>query len=131
MRSATGVPLHDALMDRARLAGDPVSTASSWSRQQDALLMGGKVQAPAGYADHVVFLRPRAVRGCGTKALRRDLLGPGHPARARTGVPAFDREKCVHCGACLWNCAEPPDPAPSAVNLEFRAGAGGLHSAEN
>ncbi len=26
--------------------------------QQDALLMGGKVQAPAGYADHVVFVHP-------------------------------------------------------------------------
>ena len=36
---------------------------------------------------------------------------------------AFEREKCVHCGACLWNCAH--------TNIEFRAGAGGLHSAEN
>jgi electron-transferring-flavoprotein dehydrogenase len=39
------------------------------------------------------------------------------------GVIAFEREKCVHCGACLWNCAH--------ANVEFRAGAGGLHSAEN
>jgi Fe-S-cluster-containing hydrogenase component 2 len=33
-----------------------------------------------------------------------------HDGRCRTeeaqnGVPNFDREKCVHCGACLWNCA--------------------------
>ena len=39
------------------------------------------------------------------------------------GVPAFDREKCVHCGACLWNC-------PEGV-LALHAGAGGLHSNEN
>jgi electron-transferring-flavoprotein dehydrogenase len=37
------------------------------------------------------------------------------------GAPVFDREKCVHCGACLWNCD----------NIEFAAGGGGLHSAEN
>jgi len=24
---------------------------------------------------------------------------------SKTGVPNFDREKCVHCDACLWNCA--------------------------
>ena len=34
---------------------------------QDALLMGGKVQAPAGYADHVVFLYPNLCETCGTK----------------------------------------------------------------
>jgi electron-transferring-flavoprotein dehydrogenase len=36
---------------------------------------------------------------------------------------AFDREKCVHCGACLWNCEN--------NNLDVRAGVGGLHSVEN
>ena len=34
---------------------------------QDALLMGGKVQAPPGYADHVVFLYPELCEQCGTK----------------------------------------------------------------
>ena len=34
---------------------------------QDALLMGGKVQAPAGYADHVMFLYPKLCEQCGTK----------------------------------------------------------------
>jgi electron-transferring-flavoprotein dehydrogenase len=48
-----------------------------------------------------------------------------------TGVPAFDREKCIHCGACLWNCAQPHPHLPGRTNLAFRAGAGGLHSAEN
>ena len=38
-------------------------------------------------------------------------------------------DACVHCGACLWNCAQSPDGERG--NIEFRAGAGGLHSAEN
>jgi electron-transferring-flavoprotein dehydrogenase len=45
------------------------------------------------------------------------------------GAPAFEREKCAHCGACLWNCGQSPDGEHS--NIEFRAGSGGLHSAEN
>lgn len=39
------------------------------------------------------------------------------------GRPGFDREKCVHCGACLWNCVH--------ENIDFCAAPGGLHSAEN
>jgi electron-transferring-flavoprotein dehydrogenase len=45
------------------------------------------------------------------------------------GVPDFEREKCVHCGACLWNCGQ--STGSGQANVEFRAGAGGLHSAEN
>jgi electron-transferring-flavoprotein dehydrogenase len=45
------------------------------------------------------------------------------------GVPAFDREKCVYCGACLWNCQADADGAKG--NIEFKAGAGGLHSTLN
>jgi electron-transferring-flavoprotein dehydrogenase len=48
-----------------------------------------------------------------------------------SGVPVFDREKCVFCGACFWNCAQPLDDDPTRTNVSFRAGAGGLHSAEN
>jgi electron-transferring-flavoprotein dehydrogenase len=40
-------------------------------------------------------------------------------------------EKCVHCGACLWNCAQANPENPERTNIAFRAGAGGLHSAEN
>jgi electron-transferring-flavoprotein dehydrogenase len=49
----------------------------------------------------------------------------------QNGVPAFDREKCVHCGACYWNCSQPDPSDPERMNIAFRAGAGGLHSAEN
>jgi electron-transferring-flavoprotein dehydrogenase len=97
---------------------------------QDALLMGGKVQAPAGYADHVVFVYPHLCESCGTRICIEVCSGqaitPGEGA-----VPAFDREKCVHCGACLWNCSQPRPDDPEGGNIEFRAGTGGLHSAEN
>ena len=98
--------------------------------QQDALLIGGKVQAPPGYADHVVFLYPGICATCGpqvcVEACSGQAITPGE-----NGVPQFDREKCVHCGACLWNCSQPIRPGSTQTNLAFRAGAGGLHSAEN
>jgi electron-transferring-flavoprotein dehydrogenase len=97
---------------------------------QDALLMGGKVQAPPGYADHVVFVYPYLCESCGTRicieACSGQAITPGE-----TGVPAFDREKCVHCGACLWNCSRARPDDPERTNIEFQAGTGGLHSAEN
>jgi len=46
-------------------------------------------------------------------------------------VPNFDREKCIHCGACLWNCASASPKNPEHMTVAFRAGTGGLHSAEN
>jgi electron-transferring-flavoprotein dehydrogenase len=89
---------------------------------QDALLMGGKVQAPAGYEDHVRFLKPSRCAACAEK--RCIQMCSGQAIAAGDGpTPTFDREKCIHCGACLWNCRE--------AALEFRAGAGGLHSNEN
>lgn len=126
---AKGLSLHSILMDRAGWPAIPFDGKLLVS-QQDALLMGGKVQAPAGYADHVVFIYPNLCENCGTKLCieicsgQAITPGPG-------GVPAFDREKCVHCGACLWNCSEPHPENPEKTNIEFRAGAGGLHSAEN
>jgi electron-transferring-flavoprotein dehydrogenase len=97
---------------------------------QDALLMGGKVQAPPGYADHVVFLYPNSCASCGTKICIEMCSGQAiYPGEG--GVPAFDREKCVHCGACLWNCATANPDNRAQGSIAFRAGTGGLHSAEN
>jgi electron-transferring-flavoprotein dehydrogenase len=95
---------------------------------QDALLMGGGVQASAGYANHVVFRRPELCRACETK-LCVEMCSGQAITRGENAVPAFDREKCVYCGACLWNCAAEGDGAQG--NIEFNAGAGGLHSALN
>jgi electron-transferring-flavoprotein dehydrogenase len=124
---ANGRPLHDALL-----------TARGWPEipfdgrllvtQQDALLIGGKVQAMPGFADHVVFLDQHLCVSCVEKTCVAMCSGQAITAGA-DGLPAFEREKCVHCGGCLWNCSHSPDGLHS--NLDFRAGAGGLHSAEN
>jgi electron-transferring-flavoprotein dehydrogenase len=95
---------------------------------QDALLMGGKVQAMPGFADHVIFRDAGLCIACEEKTCIAMCSGQALTQSAE-GVPAFEREKCVHCGACLWNCAHSPDGEHG--NIEFRAGAGGLHSAEN
>jgi electron-transferring-flavoprotein dehydrogenase len=124
---AGGRPLHDALL-----------TARGWPEipfdgrllvtQQDALLMGGKVQAMPGFADHVVFRNPQLCIACGEKTCIAMCSGQAITLGA-DGMPAFEREKCVHCGACIWNCGQSPDGERG--NIDFRAGAGGLHSAEN
>ena len=120
-------PLHDALM-----------TARGWPEiafdgrllvsQQDALLMGGKVQAMPGFADHVVFLDRQQCIACEEKTCIAMCSGQAIML-GDDGAPAFEREKCVHCGACLWNCAHSPDGERSSI--AFTAGSGGLHSAEN
>ncbi len=127
--TAKNLPLHDALMDRCGWPPIPFDGQLLVS-QQDALLMGGKVQAAPGYADHVEFLDTKLCEQCGTRVCveicSAQAITPGE-----NGVPAFDREKCVHCGACLWNCTQPLPDGSGRTNLAFRAGAGGLHSAEN
>jgi electron-transferring-flavoprotein dehydrogenase len=126
---ARGVSAHAALMERAGWPAIPYDGQLLVSHQ-DALLMGGKVQAPHGYADHVAFVFPNQCQQCGTKLCVEVCSGqaitPGE-----NGVPNFDREKCVHCGACLWNCASASPENPERMNIAFRAGTGGLHSAEN
>lgn len=122
-------PASSALLDRAGFPPIPYDGKLLMSLQ-DALLLGGKVQAAGGYANHVVFLRPEVCRKCGSKVCIEmcsgQAISPGE-----NGVPAFDREKCVHCGACLWNCSQADSEDPRRMNIAFRAGAGGLHSSEN
>jgi electron-transferring-flavoprotein dehydrogenase len=124
-----GISLHSALMHRAGWPGIPYDGELLMSHQ-DALLRGGKVQAPPGYADHVVFLYPELCEQCGTRICIELCSGQAITPGNR-GVPAFDREKCVHCGACYWNCTQPVPGNPERMNIAFRAGTGGLHSAEN
>jgi len=125
---ARGVPLHDAVMERAGWPAIPLD-GRLLVTHQDALLLGGKVQAAPGYADHVWVVDPVACQSCGARlcieGCSGEALTPG-PA----GAPLFDRDKCVHCGACWWNCTTRPD-ASHRSNIVFGAGAGGLHSGEN
>jgi electron-transferring-flavoprotein dehydrogenase len=125
--AAKGTSLHDRIMDRCGWPQIPMDGKLLISHQ-DALLMGGSVQAPPGYANHVSFRRPELCRACETK-LCVEMCSGQAITRGEDGVPAFDREKCVHCGACLWNCEADSDG--TLGNIEFRAGAGGLHSALN
>ena len=123
----TGRPLHDAALS-ARGWPEISFDGRVLVTHQDALLMGGKVQAMPGFADHVVFVHPELCIECVEKTCIAMCSGQAI-TEGEGGVPAFEREKCVHCGACLWNCAQSPDG--NQGNIEFRASAGGLHSAEN
>jgi electron-transferring-flavoprotein dehydrogenase len=128
--TAKGLALHDALMDRVgwpQIEYDGELLVS----HQDALLLGGKVQAAPGYADHVTFEDPDTCRACREKTCIEACSGQAITTNPDDGVPLFDREKCVYCGACLWNCSKPSKADPERTNVRFAAGAGGLHSAEN
>ena len=127
---AKGVSLHDQLMDAVGWPKIELDGRLLISHQ-DALLLGGKVQAPAGFADHVAFLYPNECQSCGTKVCIEMCSAQAITAGENGGVPNFDREKCVHCGACIWNCAKPRQENPELGIVRFRAGAGGLHSAVN
>ena len=124
-----GLSCHDALMERCGWPPIPCDGQLLVSHQ-DALLLGGKVQAPGGFADHVRFVYPDFCERCVAKICvemcsgQAITLGPA-------GIPAFDREKCVHCGGCLWNCGVSLEDDPQRGNIDFRAGPGGFHSAEN
>jgi electron-transferring-flavoprotein dehydrogenase len=122
-----GRTLHDTLMNACgwpEIAYDGKLLVT----QQDALLMGGKVQAAPGFADHVIFRDHALCAACEERTCIAMCSGQAI-TRGDGTMPAFDREKCIHCGACLWNCTQSADGEHS--NIEFRAGAGGLHSAEN
>jgi len=125
--AARGLSLHDAIMDRSGWPSIPFD-GRLLITHQDALLMGGAVQASPGYANHVTFLRPELCQPCEPK-LCVEMCSGQAITRGENGVPAFDREKCVFCGACLWNCQISKEGEKG--NIEFRAGAGGLHSSLN
>ncbi len=124
---ARGVPLHDQIMTRCGWPEIPFDGKLLIS-QQDALLMGGSVQAQPGYANHVLFVRPQVCLNCEPQ-LCVEMCSGQAITRGENGVPNFDREKCIFCGACLWNCLAETGSEPG--NVDFRAGSGGLHSTLN
>jgi electron-transferring-flavoprotein dehydrogenase len=122
-----GRPLHDALLSVRGWPEIPYDGRLLVSHQ-DALLVGGKVQAMPGFADHVAFINRGLCQACQEKTCIAMCSGQAITL-GDDNQPAFEREKCVHCGGCLWNC--PHTPAGRQSNIEFQAGSGGLHSAEN
>ena len=123
-------PLHDAVMDACGWPAIPYD-GELLMQHQDALLLGGKVQAAPGFADHVTFEDPSLCATC-TKHTCIEICSAQAlmPSDEPGQVPKFDREKCVHCGACIWNCARLV-PGTDRGNIVFKAGSGGLHSNEN
>jgi electron-transferring-flavoprotein dehydrogenase len=124
---AAGTSLYNALMDRCgwpKIEFDGKLLVS----HQDALLVGGKVQAAGGFADHVIFRDAQTCNNCAEKICIECCSGQAIMPGPENGVPAFDREKCIHCGACPWNCSKPDIKNPERANTAFNAGAGGLHS---
>lgn len=126
---ATGSSMHDRLMDASGWPPIPCD-GRLLVTHQDALLMGGKVQAPPGYADHVRMEHDSFCRTCQVHLCVEMCSGQAITSVPEGGV-AFDREKCVHCGACLWNCEVTLDLKTGRTNVRFDAGTGGLHSGEN
>jgi electron-transferring-flavoprotein dehydrogenase len=127
--NAKGTPLHAELMTRAGWPEIPYDGELLVSHQ-DALLLGGKVQANPGFADHVTFLLPEECESCSSHICVEMCSGQAIQ-RSPDGRPVFDREKCVHCGACLWNCEKAHPDNPERSRVSFVAGSGGFHSAEN
>lgn len=127
---AKGSSLADAVMDAHGWPQIPLDGKLLVS-QQDALLMGGKVQAQPGYADHVVITDPQLCETCNPQLCVEICSGQALTYTEGGGAPQFDREKCIHCGACMWNCTKPLEANGERCNIDFRAGSGGLHSAEN
>ena len=122
----SGEALHDRIMDRLgwpKIQYDGKLLVS----HQDALLVGGKVQAPAGYADHVEFIDKGLCEKCRARVCI-ELCSAQAITAGDGGMPTFDREKCIHCGACFWNCAHAGPGTPELSNIRFKAGAGGAHS---
>ncbi|MGC8830890.1 MAG: 4Fe-4S ferredoxin [Verrucomicrobiia bacterium] len=123
------LPLNSMLMEKAGWQPIPYDGKLLVSHQ-DILLLGGKVQAPEGYADHVSFANPELCKQCDRK-ICIEMCSAQAIAPGENGTPSFDREKCIHCGACLWNCVIESPGQLRKTNIEFAAGTGGLHSAEN
>ena len=125
-----GKPLFEPLLDK--LGWPPIAyDGELLLSHQDALLLGGKVQAAPGFADHVRFIDPAACAACESQICVAMCSGQAIYAAEGGGAPQFDREKCIHCGICMWNCTTGRSSDPIRSNVSFEAGAGGLHSAEN
>ncbi len=90
-----GRPFHDALLSARGWPEIPLD-GRLLVTHQDALLMGGKVQAMPGYADHVVFRNTGAVHSVPRQDLHRDVLGRSADVwAARASRTSSGRSACT------------------------------------
>ena len=125
MRPQPEAVLHDALMELGwpEIAYDGKLLVS----HQDALLMGGKVQAAAGFADHVIFRDPKLCEPCEERTCIAMCSGQAiTPGAGRARVRPREMRPLRRVPVELLAIAR-----GQHSNIDFRAGPGGLHSAEN
>ena len=129
---ARGVPLHDALMDRCGWPAIPFD-GELLVTHQDALLIGGKVPAPASFADHVAVPVPGFLRALRGQAVHRERARGRRITPGPAGVPAVRPREVRLLRRVSFGTVRHAPGGRSAprTNIGFRAGAGGLHSTEN
>ena len=110
-----GISLHGALMQRCGWPAIPYDGQLLVSHQ-DALLLGGKVQAPPGYADHVVFLYPELCEKCGTKICIELCSGQA----ITPGGGAFRRSTAKNASTAAPATGIAPSPSPKPRAHEHR-----------
>ncbi len=122
--------LHDALMERAGWPAIPYDGKLLVSHQ-DALLIGGKVQAPPGTPTTSSSSTRSSARRAARKLCIEICSGAGHHAgREAACRPSTARSASTAAPASGTAPSRVQDERPR-TNIDFRAGAGGLHSAEN
>jgi electron-transferring-flavoprotein dehydrogenase len=123
-------PLHDTVMSLVGWPEIPLDGELLMSHQ-DVLFKGGKVQAAGGFADHVNFAQPELCQSCTERTCIEICSAQAIMPGDENSPPEFDREKCIHCGACIWSCSKALPDDSERANIVFSAGSGGLHSNEN
>ncbi len=118
---ADGQPAARRVDGSRGLAGDPVRRPAAGDAPGRAA-DGRQGAGAAGLRGSRASSTTDALCGtCRDAALRRDVLGPGDHVRRRRRRAGFDREKCVHCGACLGTATRPLPGEPRAARTSSSA----------
>ena len=128
MAEALGVPLADTVKNimLETTEGEIILVVLPGDQRFDSKRLAAKVGTK-----RVTFAKPELCATCKERTCieicSAQALMPGEEGAA----PEFDREKCIHCGACIWSCSKALPEDRERANIEFAAGSGGLHSNEN
>lgn len=86
------------------------------------------MEGEPGFRDHVRFRDAEVCRICEQRTCVEMCSGQAITPDGN-GLPVYERKKCVHCGACVWNCPEMDEE--EQANLVLGAEAGGWPSVED